>query len=632
MSRLAPIAVIIFLGLLFFTPLVLQPDAVLYSDYSDFINYHLPCKYFLVRSWQQMGELPLWCPEMFSGMPFVHDVQVAAFYPPHAPLYLVPENHLGAACSWLIVAHVLTAGLCMYGYARYKGLKGAGAVVAALGYMFAGKWLMHILVGGHFNAAPLAWLPLVLLFLEQAIERASFVRATLAGVFFAFIVLGAHPQLTVYSGMLVALWTLASALAFQAPPIAETPEREGEAPAEPFSRRTNGSAGASPSHPETVIARWLLCGLWTALVAGLLSAIQLLPSLEATRLSSRTLGVPLFWDEIKSDVQLTFVGLVGPPVITESGWFWERRGGLALLWLAAAACAPLLVPRRQVRVEAALTGLWIFLGLGGVLLLHWVPGFHLWRLPSRMLIVAALPIALLAGRTTQELFGGSAVAAEARSRCQNLLVKLPFFVLIPLGLYTFLLYQQGHTLQFSPYWPSLLLTFPLAWWLISKTANSEDASGKGVSPSSLWITSAWVAVLLTDLWALGLPLVAVHSEADLFAPSASVRYLAQHAGERGRVLDISRVNLEKLEDHDPACATPLWPNFAMVARVEQVRGYNPLDYLRYKEYLQFLMNRDAPLRAVENLTLPGPVVFEIENQSLLELLGVRYVLLPRTCL
>ena len=43
-----PILIIILLGLLFFTPLVLQPDAVLYSDYSDFINYHIPVKRFLV--------------------------------------------------------------------------------------------------------------------------------------------------------------------------------------------------------------------------------------------------------------------------------------------------------------------------------------------------------------------------------------------------------------------------------------------------------------------------------------------------------------------------------------------------------------------------------------------------------
>jgi hypothetical protein len=637
LSRILPCATIVLLGLLFFAPLVFQPDAVLYSDYSDFINYHLPCKYFLVRSWQQTGELPLWCPEMFSGMPFVHDAQVAAFYPPHLPLYFISPNHLGAACSWLIVLHVILAGLCMYAYAQYQGLTGAGALVAALGYMFAGKWLMHLLVGGHFNAAPLAWLPLVLLFLEQAIQRGSFVRASAAGMFFAFIVLGAHPQFTFYAGMFVALWTLANVLAAQSVLAANTtntidektqaPEREGEALAEPSSQRHDGSAGASPSpaHLETrvIVRRWLFCGLWTALVASLLSAVQILPSLEATRLSSRTLGVPLAWDELKSDMQLTLVGLVGPPLVTESGWFWERRGGLALLWLSVAACAPVLVPRREVRIQATVTLLWIFLGLGGIVLLQWVPGFHLWRLPSRMLIITPLPLALLAGTTTQALFGTVPAALEARDQSKALLLKLPLFVLIPLGLYTFLLYQQGYNLQFAPYWLSLPLTLPLAWWLVGNASADHRPL----------LVGGWVAVLLADLWALGFPLVAVHSEADLFAPSACVRYLTEHAGEHGRVLDICRVNPKNLDDHDAGSATPLWPNFAMMAGVEQVRGYNPLDYLRYKEYLQLVMKRDEPLRAVENLTLPGPVVYPRDNQPLLgpllELLGVRYLLLPR---
>jgi hypothetical protein len=651
LSRVAPIGLIVLLGLVFFAPLVLQPDAVLYSDYSDFMNYHIPCKYFLVRSWQQTGELPLWCPEMFSGMPFVHDVQVAAFYPPHLPLYLVAPDHIGAACSWLIVLHVIAAGLCMYAYARYKGLAGAGALVAALGYMFAGKWLMHLLVAGHFNAAPLAWLPLVLLFLEQAIDRGSFVRASVAGVMFAFIVLGTHPQFTFYAGMFVAMWTLASALgkirsSDELQVAAESKPEGSESPPDLVSEtaiqkkdretgiqdvRLGPGQQLTPSPPGApnlirkwpIIRRWLLCGLWTALVAGLLSAVQILPSLEATRLSSRTLGVPRPWQDVKMEIQLTLVGLVGPPLINESSWFWENRGGLGLVWLAVAACAPVLVPRREVRVQAVITVVWIFLGLGGVLLLQWVPGFHLWRLPSRMLILTPLPLALLAGTTIQALLAESPVSEETRKRCRNLLAKLPLFVLVPLGLYAFLLYRQQYVMRFAPYWLSLLLTLPLAWWLIGKTTAERRS----------FYEAGWVAVLLADLWALGFPLVAVHSEADLFAPSACVRYLAEHAEERGRVLDICRLNPKDLDDHDAGSATPLWPNFAMMNGIEQVRGYNPLDYLRYKEYLQFVMNRDGALRAVENLTLPGPVVYPPGKQPLsgrlLELLGVRYLLLPK---
>src|SRR5437667_2278550 len=145
------------LGLLFFSPLVVHPTHVLYSDHSDLLATFLPVKHFLVRSFQQTGEVPLWCPYSFGGMPLIHDVQVAAFYPFHGPLYLLPEEWLGAAMSWLVVAHVIIAGLCMMAYGRSQGLTGTPAVVAGVGYMFAGKWLVHVLAAGHYVLIPLAW-------------------------------------------------------------------------------------------------------------------------------------------------------------------------------------------------------------------------------------------------------------------------------------------------------------------------------------------------------------------------------------------------------------------------------------------------------------------------------------------
>src|SRR5579871_3393348 len=116
-----PWALLTFLGLLFFLPLVLHPTHVLYSDYSDLLAEHIPAKRFLVRSWQETGEVPLWCPYLFAGSPFVHDIQVAAFYPLHLPLYLLPEESIGAALSWLIVLHVLLAGWTMYAYCCHRG-------------------------------------------------------------------------------------------------------------------------------------------------------------------------------------------------------------------------------------------------------------------------------------------------------------------------------------------------------------------------------------------------------------------------------------------------------------------------------------------------------------------------------
>src|SRR5262249_14778050 len=113
--------------------------------HSDLLAEHVPAKRFLIRSWQETGELPLWCPYHFAGAPFVHDVQVAPFYPPHLALSLLPEEYVGAALSWLVVLHVLLAGLLMYAYARHRNLSPPAALVAAAGFMFAGKWMLHLL-------------------------------------------------------------------------------------------------------------------------------------------------------------------------------------------------------------------------------------------------------------------------------------------------------------------------------------------------------------------------------------------------------------------------------------------------------------------------------------------------------
>src|SRR5262245_5580110 len=95
-ARLAPYALLAALGLVFFAPLLLHPTHTLYSDHSDLIVFHTPLKRFLVRSFQQTGEVPLWNPYAFAGTPFIHDIEVAAFYPPHAILYALPEQYMAA--------------------------------------------------------------------------------------------------------------------------------------------------------------------------------------------------------------------------------------------------------------------------------------------------------------------------------------------------------------------------------------------------------------------------------------------------------------------------------------------------------------------------------------------------------
>ncbi len=579
------------LGLLFFSDLVLHPTQTLYSDTSDLLTFHLAYKHFQVQSWQETGEVPLWCPYIFGGMPFVHDIGASAFYPLHLSLMWLPTDWLGAAMSWLVVLHVIAAGWCMYAYAWRRGLRGAGAFVAGVGYMLAGKWLLHLLAGGHYNMIALAWLPLVLLWLEQALERRSLVRATWAGAAFALLILCAYPYLTLYSGLFVAVWTLGAALA-QAGYL-------------------DGAGRRAPLPLVRAIAIWAGLGLWTALVAVLLGAIQLLPSLESASEASRSAGVSLSASYF-ADGFRTLVGLVGPPITTEPN-SWENRAGLGILWLTLLAMAPLAGGRRTRFEIGVLLGMLVF-SLGGAAVLQSLPGFRLFRLPSRMLLIAALPASLLAGRVVQMLTSPEGISLDSRLRCRRVFVKLVACILIATGVLALALMLQRDDIavRFHPYWLGLLLTIPCAYALLTFAVPSKYP----------WLAGAWVALLLIDIGVLSWPLVAVRPETEIYAPSACVRYLSGQREKHGRVMDYAPPDFST--NH-----TPLWPGLPAIAKVEPLRGFNPIDVRRYKEFLQFIADDDKPLEALDGM-FTGPLVgaFPIKNQALADLLGLRFLLQP----
>jgi hypothetical protein len=373
--QLAPYALLAAVALAFFAPMVIHPSHTLYAEHSDLIALHVPWETFLGRAWRLDGERPLWNPLQFAGLPFAHDVQAAISYPPHAIFRLVGEAWVGPALSWLVIAHVILAGWGMFAYARATGLGRSASFVAAVGFMLAGKWLLHLLLAGHYAFAGLAWLPWVLLGLHHALERRSLVAATWGGVAFGMLAMSTHPQLTLYCGIFAAVWTLPFAL--EANRIIEASSRyrgmigrarrsawlpvlrsaragivatlptphpnplpQGERGPEKTPTPLWGRAGwgEDRSRPNIVtpsLARWLCFGLWSALIGGALAAVQLAPSLEATGLASRGVaGVP----ESPSFSVRALLKALGPsPSGVQPVESWEPRAGLGLVWIAVAA-------------------------------------------------------------------------------------------------------------------------------------------------------------------------------------------------------------------------------------------------------------------------------------------------------
>lgn len=565
------------LTFLFFWPLVLHPEKVLYSDHSDALAQHIPYKRFLARSWKETGEIPLWCPHSLGGAPFISDPQVSIFYPPNLLLLPIPDRLIGAAFSWLVVLHVLAGGLFAYAYAREEGLQFAGAFITGVGYMLSGKWLLLMLTGGQTVVIGLAWLPLILLCFERAVRRRSVGWTLAAGVVLALLVLGTHPQWTLYAGILIVLWTMNVAWE------------------DCFGRRAI-LAGLS---------RWAGLGLLMAITAAALAAIQLLPTLEALQYTARYVLQQADPTQTPTDLRTIFdykawLGLIGPSLTSHPDW--ETVAGVGVLW-AMAATAGVYFGGRMARHRAGICAFLFIFALGGGYMFHALPLLDVFRCPLRMLLLTSLPIALLAGYAT-DWFATRMADVLGLQRCLILLASVAVVAVVYTELRIWLIPDQKRYIHF--YWPTLALSVPCILWLTRPSAN---ALGRARLP-------LWCALLVVDLLAMSWPAVEVHRQGRIYAETPALKFLASRRDDRFRVLDVyDGYFLSPL-----GCGAPAAVNLGLYP----IRGFNALDYFRYKSYLRMVSDSDLP-------TTPSEVVdgFAIAHRSLLDLLGVRYLLAPR---
>lgn len=574
MSRSArPYVLLAALWAVYFAPLLVHPTGVLYSGASDFLAAYLPGKQFLAREWQRTGELPLWNPHHYCGLPFLHDVQVGLFYPPHLAAGRLPEPVIGPCLSWLTAAHVLLAGCGALAYARSQGLSDPAAVVAGVGVMFSGKWLAHLMLAGQSVVAGLAWLPLVMLGVEAALRTGTWRPAVWAGGALGLVALSTHPQWAFYGVVFAVLWT---------------------APA----------AWARPGAVRVAVARW--AGRWAAAggVAGLLAAVQVLAVLEATPLSTRASGVVATLAlEVGPGLG---AALVGPPATTGKVSGWELRALLGCLWVAAAAAAPAL-GGAAARFRGGVTvGLLLF-AAGGAAAFDAVPGFNAFRLPVRMVLFVGWGTTFLAAVTVDYLarVGLDSTARDALKR--GALAAAAATALAAAGWAVGL--RGGGPL--NPAWVAYLATLAVTVPVAVRFAGRP------------WV---WVAVLGAEAVAACGYTVAVRAEADVYPETASLRFLATHAQPGGaRVCDWDAT--PDASGDDLLLGTGATP--AMTYGFDVPRGLSGLDVRAYRQFLQLAAAGDTtPVRAYSAFGFANLPNLPPTNRRLYDLLGTRYVALP----
>jgi hypothetical protein len=133
--------------------------------FRDFGLFSYPVAFFHRECFWQ-GEVPLWNPYSFCGVPFLAQWNTMTLYPPTLIYLLLP---LGWSLSLFCVLHLVWAGLGMYLLARHWTEHPLAAGVAGIIFAFNGLILNFLMWPSH--VATLSWLPWVLWLVPRAWEQ-----------------------------------------------------------------------------------------------------------------------------------------------------------------------------------------------------------------------------------------------------------------------------------------------------------------------------------------------------------------------------------------------------------------------------------------------------------------------------
>jgi hypothetical protein len=342
----------------------------------DVFAYFYPYRDFAGEALRS-GHLPLWNPYLFMGAPLLANSQAAVLYPLHWPLlWLSPPKQV----AWSIVLHIWLAGAGTYLLSRWAlRLRPLAAFVSAAVFAFGGFLGAQVEHLNQLNAS--AWLPWLLLCVEGAMGqgRGRWLSLLCGGAIVALSLLAGHTQAAYIVLFGAGLYALLR--------------------------------GWKDLKAKKVLRGLRGVGALAAMAAMgvLLAAGQLLPTQELSRLSVRSGGLP--YEEAASfslKPGLIFKAFL-PPLLWEPP-FSEYVAYVGLLGLALAAVGAWAVLQRKrpggAALMLALIGLFLAFGAYNpvyYLLYKLVPGFDLFRVPARWLLLYSFGVALLAGTGLEAL-------------------------------------------------------------------------------------------------------------------------------------------------------------------------------------------------------------------------------------
>ena len=327
----------------------------------------------------RQGNLALWNPHLFSGVPFFGGFQPALLYPPNFLFLVLP---LAKAVGWSIALHVFLSGAFMYAWGRSRQLHPLAAFLSGVMYMFCGANFFHVYAGHLPHLCAMAWMPCLFLSIDRLVERPAVGWTLIGGGIVAMIVLAGQPQYLFYAAVGAGIYSLLQ--------LTKAPQRA-----------------------KTLLA------LGAVVIGGAaLSAIQLLTGIAEAADKSRGAGLPYGFAGMFSFPPENFLTLLAPDFFGDMKGFdywgrwrlWEMSIFLSLTGLILAMYGAAAADGRRRCFSVTMSLLLLLLALGAYtplfkLLYEYAPGFDQFRGNSKFIFLASLFLALLAGVGLDHLLG-----------------------------------------------------------------------------------------------------------------------------------------------------------------------------------------------------------------------------------
>ncbi|MDX9703092.1 MAG: YfhO family protein [Candidatus Auribacterota bacterium] len=172
---------------------------------SDLINFHFFARFFTIKSWRDFGELPLWNPLIFCGIPFIAAAPMSRFFPLNWLFFFIPVHY---CLTLFLFVHFIIGGFGMFVYLKSKRLSMGATIFGATAFIYSFKLTAHV-HAGHFDIiCPFMYTPWLFFSLDRFFSRRTYLSMVFVAIILSLSYFIGHIQILYYQGLISVMYLI----------------------------------------------------------------------------------------------------------------------------------------------------------------------------------------------------------------------------------------------------------------------------------------------------------------------------------------------------------------------------------------------------------------------------------------